>query len=53
MDPNLGPIGIFDCLPKQDLDTGSAVNVNLREDKSELIRTEYFPTNWTQWLQHL
>lgn len=53
MAPNLGPIGIFDCLPKQDLDTGSAVNVNLREDKSELIRTEYFPTNWTQWLQHL
>lgn len=47
MATNLGPIGIFDCLPKQDLDTGSAVNVNLREDKSELIRTGYFPMNWT------
>lgn len=53
MATNLGPIGIFDCLPKQDLDAGSAVNVNLREDKPELIRTEHFPMNWTQWLQRL
>ena len=29
MATKLGPIGIFGYLSKQDLDTGSAVNVNL------------------------